>query len=253
MLVSVSVSGVRYDRALIMPVGWNASVRVKNVSGAYGDCPAGRYCPAGTGEPVVCPAGFYSSQTKRVTVCPFKCYMNNYCPDPGKLVPCPPNTHSAIGGTSQLDCKCDPGFQCVYRRQVNLNLVLNVPYKAWVGPAGEALRAALMQAVAESAGVSPGSVKIEQVLPSVSGGVGGGGRRLLWGGKVRAKAGREDAALVSLSVAGAEKVEGLQERLRKREEFRAGARVHWRRVENLKVLPAPPKSENWWTWRAKRH
>jgi hypothetical protein len=136
----------------------------------------------------------------------------------------------------------------VYRRQVNLNLVLNVPYRSWVGPAGAALKEALMQAVAESAGVSPGSVKIEQVLPSVSGGVGsvggGGGRRLLSrSGNGR---GKEEAAMVRVCVEGADKVEGLQERLRGRAEFKAGARVHWKRVDNLKVLPAHKESARPW-------
>ena len=244
--VNVTLSGVAYETGLVFPEVWNVSVRSQVSKSEYGECPVGRYCPDWTGEPLMCPLGTYSSQKKRATACPLKCFVNHYCPDPGRLVPCPEHTHSLVGATSQLDCKCNEGFQCVYRRQVSLSLVVNVPYRVWLSPAGEALKKALIQAISESAGVQNGSVKIEQVLPSVVGGAGGGGRRLREMREERAeirslleKRG-ESAALVRVSVEGAEKIEGLQERLRMRSEFRGGARVHWRRVESLKVLPAPP-------------
>lgn len=242
---NVTVTGVSYERALAFPVGWVSAVRAQSVQNATGECPPGRYCRKGTSEPVKCAAGYYSSAVGLVEPCVLKCFAGYYCPDPGKLVACPANTHSGLGGYSQLDCKCDAGFQCVYRRQINLNVGLNVPYRAWLGPAGEALRAAVLQAVAESAGVPVGSVRIEQVLPSlrpVAGGAGaaGGNRRLL-------ERRREGAALLRLSVVGAEKVEGLRERLARRPEFRGGAavaaRVHWSRADKFSVTRAPETSQ----------
>jgi hypothetical protein len=246
---NVTVTGLAYERTLSFSGSMNGTVRsttLVSVQGRSGDCPAGRYCPAGTSDPILCPAGFYSSQARRSTTCPFKCFANYYCPDPGKLVQCPANTHSAPGGSSQVDCKCDPGFQCVYRRQINLNLMLNIPYKVWMGPGGAELSAAVVQAVAESAGVPVGSVRIQQVLPSaVSGGVSaggggtGGGRRLL-------ALGGQGAALLRLSVEGAERLEGLQERLARHDKFREGARVIWRRADQLRVVSTPDKGS--WGW-----
>jgi hypothetical protein len=249
--LNVTVSGVVYEKAVVMPDVWGIVLKGLSVKGVQGTsllCPAGRYCPAGTSEPLLCDAGKFSATYGRSTKCVGDCQANYYCPDPGKRVPCPSNTHSGWGKVSQSDCKCDDGFQCVYKKRINLNIVLNVPYKVWVGSGGAGLKAALLQAVAESAGVSAGNVQIEQVLPSVVSGPGpGSGRRLL--GKSAAWGERgKGAAMLKVSVVGAEKVEGLQERLGKRAEFRGGARVHWRRVDNLKVMPAPRDSG--WDWRA---
>lgn len=240
------------------------AVRVQGVQAQSGICPAGRYCPKGTSEPVVCDAGKFSSSTGRTTKCVGDCEANFYCPDPGKKVQCPEHTHSGWGKASQADCKCDDGYQCVYKKRINLNIVVNVPYKTLVSSAGEALKLALLQAVAESAGVSTGNVQIEQVLPSVVAGPGqGGNRRLLssvvagpgQGGNRRLLSrDKTGAAMVRFSVAGAEKVEGLQERLSRRAEFRGGAKVHWRRVDNLRVLPAPAGEGKGWDlrfWRAR--
>jgi len=240
---NVTVTGVAWERSLAFPVGWAANVRARSVQNATGECPPGRYCRKGTSDPVRCAAGYYSSAVGLTEPCVLKCFEGYYCPDPGKLVACPANTHSELGGYSQLDCKCDAGFQCLYRRQINLNVGLNVPYRAWLGPAGEALRAAVLQAVAESAGVPVGSVRIEQVLPSLRpiAGSAGGNRRLL-------ERRREDAALLRLSVVGAEKVEGLRERLARRPEFRGGAavaaRVHWSRADKFSVMRAP-EAKSW--------
>ena len=241
MVRNVTVTGVEYGRAVSVHASWGitvASVSERAVQGVTGICPAGRYCPAGTSQPIVCDAGKFSTQIGRSTPCIGACQPNYYCPDPGKRVACPANTHSDWGKKSQADCKCDGGYQCVYRKQIQVNLVVNVPYRVWTSGEGDTVKAALVQAVAESAGVSVGSVKIEKVSPSVVPGpavVSSSGRRLLGTTKER-------AAMVKVSVEGADRLDGLQERLSASGRggmFQGGARVHWERVDKVKVLTEP--------------
>jgi hypothetical protein len=208
---------------------------IVSVQKSTGECPAGRYCPPGVSEPQMCPAGYYSSRKGMTTPCQFKCFPNYYCPDSGQLLPCPANTGSVAGASSQLDCKCDTGYQCTYRRSVRVSVALRVPYTNWTGPGGAGLRTAVSQAVAESAGVAVGSVSIREVLPGVVG-IQGGNRRLL------GESG-SGGSMLSVSVEGARGLEGLRGRLERRRELGGEARVIWRRDERVYVVPEPA---GWW-------
>jgi hypothetical protein len=234
---NVTLVGVPYGREVVAPSGWTASTRGQSLQWVVGDCPAGRYCPAGTSTPVVCPAGTYSSELRRTEVCTAYCWQGFYCPDPGKRVPCPANTNSLARASSQLQCKCESGYQCTYRKQLRVNLALRVPYQVWVSPAGKALRDAVVQAVADSAGVPAGSVQVQSAIPSVL--QSGGSRRLLGGAGQR-------TAVVSLSVEGGDRLERLEENLERRGgKLGSGARVAWKKIEQLRVLPEPARQSAW--------
>jgi hypothetical protein len=228
---NVTLTGVEYGwSAAVVGEFWNATVVSDGaVQTGVAECPPGRYCPAGSGSPLMCPVGTYSAVRRRSTACTSLCPQNSYCPDPALSVPCPNQTTSVRGARSQLDCRCQAGYQCTYRRAVNLNVGLNVPYRVWLGPSGAALRQALLRAVADSAGVPAGSVSVVRVVPGVTRPV--VGRRLLGAG---------ESAVVSLTVDNAEGVEGLRERLGRSKEFAGkGVRVHWKRADQLRVARAP--------------
>jgi hypothetical protein len=194
------------------------------------------------GVPKLCAAGSYSTITRREAPCGAGegCYINYYCPDPGIMLGCPQHTNSAFKSTSQLDCRCDFGFQCFYKKQVNLNMVLHVPMGVWVSESGKRMRDMLMQAVAEAAGVSIGDVQVDQVLPYMGG---AGSRRLLDNGK--------GALILKMTLRGAEAVrdDELHARLaeillprRMRFPQHTGARrianVHWARADRVHVKPS---------------
>lgn len=251
VLRNVTVSGLNLSwSATVLPVGWNASrlVQVGTVKNTTGVCPAGRYCPRGTSVPFLCALGTYDTTLGRTTQCSVSCSLDYYCPDPGQRLPCPTNTNSGRGATSQLQCVCKAGYQCVYKRYVLANVRLNIPYRVWISAEGAKLKEALLQAVADTARVPLGSVRVSSVLPGLVTGGAGGSRRLL--GEKQA----DTSAVLSISVEGAEGLDGLREALhRRRKEFKGGARVHWKRADQLKVLPAPPgRAWDWRVWRARR-
>jgi hypothetical protein len=107
---------------------------------------------------------------------------------------------------------------------------------------GKLMQAALLQAVAESAGVGVKDVQIDQVLPYL--GMGGGSRRLL--GNIN----NQDALLLRFTLHGAEKVgeNALQTRiseilLPRRIRFphhrtRTVGSVHWARADRVHVKPS---------------
>jgi hypothetical protein len=233
---NVTVIGVEYswNGTGLLPRTWNASAVVDGaVQDVIGECPAGRYCPSGVKRPVVCPAGTYSTAKRLSSPCASKCAKNWYCPDPAQVLPCPNFTTSDRGATSQARCVCLAGYQCTYKKNVNVNIGLNVPYKVWVSTSGAAMRQAVLQAVAESAGVSIGSVRIDKVLPGISRGMNtagapSGARRLL---------DTSESAVLSVSVSGADRMDGLREKLRARREFKRGSiNVYWKRIENVNVV-----------------
>jgi hypothetical protein len=244
MRVNVTLSGLSLNQSLGLPGRWWASVDWQTPAASTGECPAGRYCPEGAGPPVMCKMGLFSSIVKRETQCPIGsvCHPDNYCPDPGIKKPCPTNTWSKGGSTSLLDCRCNDGFECVYRKQVSLNLVVHVPLGVWMSESGKLMQAALLQAVAESAGVGVKDVQIDQVLPYL--GMGGGSRRLL--GNIN----NQDALLLRFTLHGAEKVgeNALQTRiseilLPRRIRFphhrtRTVGSVHWARADRVHVKPS---------------
>jgi hypothetical protein len=244
MRVNVTLSGLSLNQSLGLPGRWWASVDWQTPAASTGECPAGRYCPEGAGPPVMCKMGLFSSIVRRNAECPSTsvCHPDHYCPDPGIKKPCPTNTWSKFGSTSLLDCRCNDGFECVYRKQVSLNLVVHVPLGVWMSESGKLMQAAVLQAVAESAGVGVKDVQIDQVLPYL--GMGGGSRRLL--GNIN----NQDALLLRFTLHGAEKVgeNALQTRiseilLPRRIRFphhrtRTVGSVHWARADRVHVKPS---------------
>ena len=240
--LNVTLGGFAVNRtALRLPAMWGAAVAWEATEESTGECPYGRWCPGGIGAPKVCKAGLYSPYRKRTGPCGVGevCSSGSYCPDPGVIKECPRNTESRFGSTSQLDCRCLDGYECVYRRQVNLNMILHVPLGVWMSESGKLMQAAVLQAVAESAGVGVKDVQIDQVLPYL--GMGGGSRRLL---------GDKDALLLRFTLHGAEKVgeNALQTRiseilLPRRIRFphhrtRTVGSVHWARADRVHVKPS---------------
>ena len=243
--LNVTLGGFAVNRtALRLPAMWGAAVAWEATEESTGECPYGRWCPGGIGAPKVCKAGLYSPYRKRTGPCGVGevCSSGSYCPDPGVIKECPRNTESRFGSTSQLDCRCLDGYECVYRRQVNLNMILHVPLGVWMSESGKSIREAVLQAVAESAGVGVKDVQIDQVLPYL--GMGGGSRRLL--GNIN----NQDALLLRFTLHGAEKVgeNALQTRiseilLPRRIRFphhrtRTVGSVHWARADRVHVKPS---------------
>jgi len=229
---NVTLTGVSYDwTEAELKKFWNATVvSTGALQTGVTECPAGRFCPAGSKAPLWCQLGTYSALKRQSSQCAFQCAPNWYCPDPSTALRCPNQTVSERGSRSQLQCRCVEGYQCTYKKVINVNLGLAVPYRRWTGQDGEALKQKLIQVVADSAGVPVGSVKLVKVLPAVTGQA--QGRRLLEA--------RDESALISLSVEGAEALEGLRERLAKAAVFsKKSARVHWKLSEQLRVVAAP--------------
>jgi hypothetical protein len=178
MIINVTLMGVAIDETFVkLPKNWSTTLQSDSTEVVNGFCPAGRYCPLGSNTPLVCPLGTYSDKVNQSKPCQFVCWSNYYCPDPGVKYPCPSHTKSTHSSVSQLDCKCESGYTCTYKKQINLNLLLNIPLSVWLSDSGKKMKEALIKAVAESAGVSTANVQVEQVLPHLGGG--GGNRRLL--------------------------------------------------------------------------
>jgi hypothetical protein len=254
--VNVTVGGLGLAQALRLPGKWGARVGSEATEDKTGDCPAGRYCPGGIGAPKMCSAGSYSPNTGRKSACDKSegCWQDHYCPDPGIRVACPANTWSAFRSTSQLDCRCKAGYTCIYRKTVNLNMLLHVPMGVWMSESGKILKDKIVQAVAESAGVSPADVQIDQSLPYLTQGT----RRLLEAHEGTLTQGRrlldteqQPTLLLRLSLRGAEAVaeDALQAKLgqifhngnlignHKRRTLHTRPRVNWARADRVQVKP----------------
>ena len=120
------------------------------------DCPKGMVCQL-DGQVLTCPPGTYGPGTgftslDQCTQCP----PNQVCTDPATAEQCPPNTHSVPGATSMLQCECDYGFDCSYTKSVRGKVVIPIEPEQF----DEAMRTAFIQAIADSAGVSPDRVRI---------------------------------------------------------------------------------------------
>lgn len=225
--MNVKVVNVALARSLVVPSKWASGQRNSTKVMAFGVCPVGRFCPDGTSEPRMCPVGTYSSMSGRWEPCPAVCWPGSYCPDPGVMLPCPANTNSRASSTSQKDCVCNPGFTCVYKKQLSVSVRLKISFGVWLSPAGSAMRDKLVQAVADAAGVPASSVRVDQVSPYISSGA---ARRRLLGGEVT----------LSMRVHGAERLEDVHGRLDRHAELKGRASVRWKRADRLQVLPAPP-------------
>lgn len=68
------------------------------VTGLYGQCPKGYFCPQGTGAPQPCPAGTFSANEKAtdVSFCEL-CTAGSYC---------------SVLALTAVEGTCDAGFYC---------------------------------------------------------------------------------------------------------------------------------------------
>jgi hypothetical protein len=257
---SVTLSGVGAGRTVAFPAGWTAAVASDELVAEVLACPAGRYCPAGSQAPLVCPLGAYSAATGLATAaaaCGAPCAANSYCPDPGLQYPCPTNTNSPPGSVSQANCACDRGYSCLYNRAMTVTLHLGVTAAAWA--ADPVMRAQAIAAVAAAAGVPPSSVQVMAVMPLDADG-NPARRRLGDGaegfeglapplatrnpmGDVPAPGRRRldygEGAAVTLQVEGAEGFEGLERRLADACPSLRGARAMWRHGSRVRALHDP--------------
>jgi hypothetical protein len=223
---SVTLSGVGAGRAVAFPAGWTVAVASDELVSAVAVCPAGRFCPAGSQDPLVCPLGTYSAATGLATAaaaCGARCAANSYCPDPGVMYPCPAHTSSPEGSVSQIGCVCDAGWSCLYNRAMTVTLQLGVTAAAWM--ADPTMQARAIAAVAAAAGVPASSVQVVGVIPLSA--AGNSGRRRLDDG-----AGAE----VTLQVDGAEGFEGLERLLADACPSLRGARALWRHGSRVRAL-----------------
>jgi hypothetical protein len=113
------------------------------------------------------------------------CSEGNYCPTPVLKKGCPDGTMSPAGSSSELQCKCLPGFVCSYTKVINAVVNLKMTL-AQFGNTG--VQEAFKQAVADASKTSVGNVQIIQ-FSEVQPKVGGGARRRMlgWGEDVIVK------------------------------------------------------------------
>ena len=88
-------------------------IRVGGPEG-FGECPAGFYCPEGTGLPIPTPRGFYAE--RKGTVSPARCLPGKYAPtlQTEACKPCPPGTACENDGMAVATI-CSPGFYRSHR------------------------------------------------------------------------------------------------------------------------------------------
>lgn len=120
-------------------------------------CPAGKYSSIGSSEcsnaSIVAPVEMVSCQ-----VGTFGVYPN--------CSACPPNTNSTINHTSTLlDCRCLAGFVCTYTKRISVVLTLHEITWNMTTIVGLS-QSAVVDAIAQAAGVSRDKVVISSVLPS---------------------------------------------------------------------------------------
>lgn len=127
-----------------------------NDGSACQDCPKGMVCQM-DGQVQTCPPGTYGAGTGFTSLdqC-MQCPPNQICSDPATAEQCPPNTHSVPGATSMLQCECDYGFDCTYTKSIRGKVVLPVEPEQF----DDSMRMAFIQAIADSAGVTPDRVRI---------------------------------------------------------------------------------------------
>ena len=172
VVVNVTFTGLAPSWKNPLPATWNVTIVSQVTTWTYGNCPAGFYCPQYATDPIPCPLGTYYPYPKTTSVCTALCPLNYYCVDAKTYAKCPDNTGSQQGSSSKLDCKCKQGFTCTYTKQVNINVVLQVPPSFWLSDAS--IRQQFVQAVAQAAGVPVENVILENVLPHL-------GKRMLLG------------------------------------------------------------------------
>jgi hypothetical protein len=90
------------------------------------------------------------------------CAANNYCPTPLLKLGCPQNTISVTGVSSQLGCRCNPGYVCSYTKKIQATFTLNITADAFQNNTG-GVRDKFIAAIAAAAGVPTSKVIINGV------------------------------------------------------------------------------------------
>ena len=118
-------------------------------------CPAPLYCTGG-GVFYSCPLGTYSNLLglQSADQCPI-CPVNSFCQSSGEIEACPAHTTSAAGSTSKLNCLCNPGYVCTYRKAVRVNITLPLTQAQF-----DVIKDQFLQSVAAAAGVDVSQVSI---------------------------------------------------------------------------------------------
>jgi hypothetical protein len=94
------------------------------------------------------------------------CPTNQYPHDSPACLACPAHTH-ATAPLSAHDCRCEPGFICMYYRQVHATVTLNSTLGDFQGDVN-GVRTSLVSGVAAAAGVVPSQVHIHYVVIRLS-------------------------------------------------------------------------------------
>lgn len=145
-------------------------------------CERGSYCigyDAATlaSKPLIqpCPLGTYQNLTlqQSASACEL-CTANHYCPSPTFKGPCPDGTVSNAGSTSQMQCNCQAGYTCNYRKVINAVVTLLMTKAEW--DANSDVRNAFIDAVARATGTAAANVRITGVVARSGA---SGSRRLL--------------------------------------------------------------------------
>lgn len=118
-------------------------------------CPAGYYC--GLGVVFACPLGTYTLRTGLTSrsQCP-PCPRDHFCRSPTTIQQCPANTWSPLGSITRHYCRCNTGYKCTYYFTASgIAVVTLTP--------DQLQEQALVEAVAQAAGVHPSKVQIVSV------------------------------------------------------------------------------------------
>ena len=118
-------------------------------------CPSPLYCTGG-GLYFSCPLGTYSNLLGLLSAdqCPI-CPVNSFCQASGEIEACPAHTTSSAGSTSKLNCLCNPGYVCTYKKAVRVNVTLPLTQAQFA-----LVRDQFLQSVANAAGVDVSQVSI---------------------------------------------------------------------------------------------
>jgi hypothetical protein len=149
----------------------------------------------------------------------FSCPANFY-PVLAVCHACPYHTESHENSTSAHDCRCVPGFICIYYKQVRATLLVNSTLREFQANANN-VRSTLISGIANAAGVDTGHVTITGVMTRT--------RRVL--GPDRAGS----LLQVQISVVGARRVGDLAGHL-----DGVVVRDSWDVVPQVMVLSIPP-------------
>jgi hypothetical protein len=97
-----------------------------------GDCPSGYFCPETTGEPYLCPLGYYCDE---VSEHPKPCPIGTFAPGDGltrveECVSCYGGRFCSQYALTEPEYLCDQGYYCIDKSMTP------VPVVYWVGEVG---------------------------------------------------------------------------------------------------------------------